>query len=108
MPSPDDREARQQAHTRDVNEWIEAAHENIGIRQGGGWFRCECGDGSCEHTIELTRAEYESVRASAIRFALAPNHESPSDRVVAEHERYTVVEKLVGHASRRALRTYPR
>jgi hypothetical protein len=108
VPSPDDREARRQAHTREVNEWIEGAHENIGVRAGAGWFRCECGDGSCEHAIELTRAEYEWVRASAIRFALAPNHEHPGDRVVAEHERYTIVEKLVGRASRRALRSYPR
>ena len=108
MPSPDDRESRQQVHTRVVNEWIEATHESLGVRQGGGWFRCECGDESCEHAIELTRAEYEAVRASATRFALAPNHESPADQVVAEHERYTIVEKLVGRASRRARRTYPR
>jgi hypothetical protein len=108
MPDPDEREARQQAHTRAVNEWIEGAHESIGVRQGAGWFRCECGDASCEHAIELTRAEYESVRASATCFALAPNHEHPGDQVVAEHERYTVVEKLAGRASRRAVRSYPR
>ena len=107
MPSPDDREARQQARTRAVNEWIEGANASIGV-QGAGWFRCECGDESCEHAIALTRAEYESVRTSAVRFALAPNHEHPGDRVVAEHDRYTVVEKLVGSASRHALRTYPR
>lgn len=107
MPSPEEREARQQAHTRVVNEWIEDAHESIGV-QGTGWFRCECGDRDCEHAIELTRTEYESVRASATRFALAPNHEHPGDRVVAEHERYTIVEKLVGRASRQAQRSYPR
>lgn len=107
MPDPDEREARQQAQTRVVNEWIEGAHESIGVR-GIGRFRCECGDAGCEHAIELTQAEYESVRASATRFALAPNHEHPGDRVVAEHERYTVVEKLVGRASRHARRSYPR
>lgn len=108
MPSPDDREAQQQTRTRDVNEWIEGANESVGIHRGTDRFRCECGDGSCEHAIELTRAEYESVRTSAVRFALAPNHEHPGDRVVAEHERYTIVEKLVGRASRRALRSYQR
>lgn len=108
MPSPDDREARQQTRARDVNEWIEGANESRGRAEGPGRFRCECGDGSCERAIVLTRAEYESVRTSAVRFALAPNHEHPGDRVVAEHDRYTVVEKLAGRASRRALRTYPR
>jgi anti-anti-sigma factor len=105
---PDDREARRQAHTRDVNEWIERAHESLGVKQGIGWFRCECGDGSCERAIALTRIEYELVRASAARFVIAPNHEHPCDQVVAERERYTIVEKLVGRASRTALRSYPR
>ena len=108
MPDPDTREARQQAHTRDVNEWIEGACESMGVGKGATWFRCECGDGRCERAIELTRAEYESVRASATRFATAPNHEHPGDRVVAEHERYTIVEKLVGKAARTARRSYAR
>ena len=108
MPSPDEREARRQTHVRDVNEWIEGAHESVGLHHGTGSFRCECGDTACMYVIELTRTEYEWVRASAIRFALAPNHEHPGDRVVAEHERYTVVEKLVGRQSRRALREYDR
>ncbi len=108
MPSSDEREAQQQVHTRVVNEWIEGANESVGMHPGTDPFRCECGDGNCEHAIELTRAEYELVRASATRFALAPNHEHPGDRVVAEHERYTIVEKLVGHASKRALRSYQR
>jgi anti-anti-sigma factor len=108
LVGPDDREARRQAHTRDVNEWIERAHESSGVTQGIGWFRCECGDGSCKRAIALTRIEYESARALAARFVIAPNHEHPDDRVVAEHERYTIVEKLVGQASRTALRSYPR
>jgi hypothetical protein len=108
MPNPDEREARRQTHVRDVNEWIEAAQESVGLHQGLDSFRCECGDAACTHVIELTRAEYEWVRASAIRFAIAPNHEHPSDRVIAEVRRYTVVEKLVGRPSRRAFRSYVR
>jgi hypothetical protein len=108
MPSPDEREGRRQTHVRDVNEWIEGAEESVGLHRGTDSFRCECGDTGCSHVIELTRAEYEWVRASATRFALATNHEHPGDRVVAEHERYTVVEKLVGRQSRRAVRSYER
>ena len=43
------------------------------------------------------------MRSHPTRFIIARNHENPeSDRVVAEHERYTVVEKIVGLSSRRA------
>lgn len=102
-------EARHQTRTRAFNEWIEGANESMGLHTGTDAFRCECGDGACAFPIALTRAEYECVRAHATRFAIAHNHENPeSDRVVAEHERYTVVEKLVGRASRQAHRSYPR
>ena len=61
---------------------------------------------ACAHGIALTRAEYERVRAYPVRFAIAHNHENPeSDQVVAEHERYTVVAKLVGQTARQAHRT---
>ena len=48
------------------------------------------------------------MRAYPVRFAIAHNHENPSDQVVAEHERYTVVAKLVGQTARQAHRTYKR
>ena len=108
MPDASAREARRQTKTRAFNEWIEGANESMGLA-GATAFRCECGDGSCSHAVPLTRAEYELVRAHPTRFAIAPNHENPeSDRVVEEHERYTVVEKLVGQTSRQAHRSYPR
>lgn len=104
-----DREARHQTRTRSFNEWIEGAHESMGFHTGTEPFRCECGDGACGQPIALTRPEYELVRAHPTRFVIARNHENPeSDRVVAEHERYTVVEKLVGLASRQAYRSNPR
>ena len=103
------REARHQTRTRAFNEWIEDANESMGVHTGTDPFRCECGDGLCLHQIALTRVEYESVRAHPTRFVIAHNHENPeSDRVVAEHERYTVVEKLVGPSSRQAHRSYSR
>jgi len=109
MGDTGDREARQQTRTRSFNEWIEGANESMGYHTGTEPFRCECGDGACGHPIELTRGEYELVRAHPTRFAIAPNHENPaSDRVVSEHDRYSVVEKLVGRASRQAHRSNPR
>ena len=102
-------EARHQVRTRAFNEWIEGANDSMGCHTGPDSFRCECGDAACAHGIALTRAEYERVRAYPARFAIAHNHENPeSDQVVAEHERYTVVAKLVGQAARQAHRTYKR
>lgn len=109
MPDSRDREARHQTRTRSFNEWIAGVNESMGYHTGTEPFRCECGDGACGHPIELTGAEYELVRAYPTRFAIATNHENPeSDRVVSEHRRYTVVEKLVGLASRQAHRSNPR
>ena len=99
-------EALQQTCTRAFNEWIECASESLGIGTRIHTFRCECGDARCDRAIELTRPEYESVRAHATRFAIVLNHENPeTDRVVAEHERYAVVEKLVGETSKEARRS---
>ena len=102
-------EARHQVRTRAFNEWIEGANESMGLHAGTDPFRCECGDAACAHGIALTREEYERVRAYPVRFAIAHNHENPeSDQVVAEHERFTVVAKLVGQTARQAHRTYKR
>jgi hypothetical protein len=109
MSDPPNREARQQGRTRAFNEWIEGANESMGLHTGTDSFRCECGDGGCGHPIDLTRVEYESVRSHPTRFIVAHNHENPeSDRVVAEHERYTVVEKIVGLSAQQAQRSDPR
>ena len=45
----------------------------------------------------MTRQEYEAVRAVAVRFAIALNHENPEiDRVLFENERFATVEKFFG------------
>ena len=81
----------------------------MGAHAGTDPFRCECGDAFCARPIALTRAEYESVRSHPTHFAIARNHENPeSDQVVAEHERYTIVAKLVGQTARQAHRSYKR
>lgn len=108
MPNTLERESRRQVRVRDFNEWIESASDSMGALAGTVAFRCECGDRRCECAIELTRAEYEAVRAHSTRFAIVVNHESPVDTVVSEHERYAVVEKLVGRSSRHARTTYTR
>jgi hypothetical protein len=72
-------------------------------------YLCECSDRLCTDPIELTRSEYEAVRAEPINFAIALNHENPEvNHVLAEHERFAVVEKVVPFAARIARASDPR
>ena len=102
-----ERESQTQARSRDDNE----VRAHTGTTAGGRLspFRCECGDEACTCEIELTVAEYESVRAYATHFVIARNHENPeSEQVVEEHERFAVVATVSGEAAMLARRSYPR
>jgi hypothetical protein len=104
-----EREARNEAGFRDQNEWIGATSDSFGAEPSVETFVCECGDGDCTETIQLTRAEYESVRATSTHFAVAPNHENPeSEGVVSECARFAVVDKVEGWGLRIARATDPR
>jgi hypothetical protein len=102
-------EVQNGTHFRDFNEWTEAANDEAAGHHATDAYICECGDASCTDPINLTRQEYESVRSEATHFAIATNHENPElDRVLAEHSRYTVVEKWLGEAARIAYASNPR
>lgn len=103
-----DKEARNQALCREVNERIEQIAEDFGA---GGQDRliCECGNPECTKQIELAAAEYEHVRAHASRFVVALNHENPeTESIVEQNDRFAVVESFAGEASRIAHETDPR
>jgi hypothetical protein len=90
-----EQEARNEAGARDRNEWIRGENQRFGGASRVRTFVCECGDGSCDAPIELTSAQYESVRSYATRFAIAPNHENPeAEYVVTESADFAVVEKI--------------
>jgi len=88
-----ERVVRNEVAFRAVNENIELGREpedETLIR-----FVCECGDAGCTRLIELTAAEYAEVRGDGRRFAVFGDHVFPDvERVVAEHGRYTVIEKI--------------
>ena len=93
---------------REVNERIEESAERFRITTQAR-FVCECADPSCTQSIELTLTEYEAVRAGPARFALKSGHEEPDiERVVEEHDRYLVVEKMEGPGRDRAAELDPR
>jgi hypothetical protein len=55
---------------------------------------CECGRADCVAKIEMSRSEYEQLRADPTLFAVVRGHEiSGVERVVEAREGYDVVEK---------------
>jgi hypothetical protein len=87
------RVAMNEATFRKVNEAMEVGQDPSGLLT----FVCECGRLRCNKLIELTRAEYEQVRANPRRFAIIDGHEIlEAESIVERHDRYLVVEKNAG------------
>ena len=105
-----EQEARNESVFREMNEWTEeATDERLGMDRPMDTYLCECSDSSCTDPINLTRDEYEAVRAEPIRFAIAVHHENPEiDRVLLENPRFATVEKLFGVCARIAMADDPR
>ena len=106
-----DREARiakNEAICREINEGIEAAMASRTL-EGHARMVCECGNRDCELLIAITVSEYEDVRQNARRFVVVKDHVIPDvERVVAETERFNVVEKREGTSAEVAEATDPR
>jgi hypothetical protein len=92
----DPRDARIQTVFRAMNERMLASDKRRKAPADGRHvIVCECGEEACRARVYLSRAEYEAVRASPIRFAVLPGHEVPeAERVVEERDGYLVVEKF--------------
>jgi hypothetical protein len=103
-----DKEARNQALFREVNERIRQIAADSGA-DGQNRLICECGNPECTEPIELTAAEYQRVRGHASRFIVALNHENPeTESIVEQNDRFAVVETYAGASSRIARETDPR
>jgi hypothetical protein len=91
-----------------------AVNEGVARGEGEPWdpervgFRCECARLGCTAILEVSRVEYEEVRAHGRRFLVAPGHIVPETEEVVEHRGgYDVIEKH-GDAGRVAAATDPR
>jgi hypothetical protein len=106
-----DREARiakNEAISREINEGIEEAMSSLSP-DGYARMVCECGLSDCERLIAISVSEYEDVRRDALLFVVLKDHVVPDvERVVAETERFTVVEKREGTPAEVAEATDPR
>jgi hypothetical protein len=78
---------------RAANELLEERGEKY--RAGGAIpFLCECADVECLGQIELSRVEYEQVRASENRFVILPGHARvEGERVIEDKGRFHIAEK---------------
>jgi hypothetical protein len=90
-----ERIARNDDVFRSANERIrEAAHEHQ--VEGRVPYICECADPECTRVIPLDPNEYAELRSNPRWFLSAPDHDAVADaaRVVAQRERYLIVEKV--------------
>ena len=102
-----ERLAKNKSFFRQVNERIKDVADGL---EGAETyeFLCECSDPGCTQRIELTREDYERVRANATRFVLARGHAAPQiEQVVEREDEHFVVEKR-GIAGRIAAKLNPR
>ena len=102
-----ERLAKNESFFRQVNERIKEVADGLeGARTYE--FLCECSDPGCTERIELTREEYESVRAKPARFVLARGHTVKEvEHVVEREDEHVVVEKR-GVAGQVAAKLDPR
>ena len=96
MSERDERVARNEATSREINERLEQAHEDAPSDR---FLRmvCECGLAMCDRMIAITPPEYERVRSDARRFAVVRDHVMADvELVLEENDRFVVVVKREG------------
>jgi hypothetical protein len=106
----DERAAMNQMLFRDVNERVRDLNEGFSMVIPVGAWVCECANDRCSERVEVSAAEYETIRRDGARFFVAPSgeHVWPDVELVTErNDRYWVVEK-VGHAGELAKSGDPR
>jgi hypothetical protein len=92
----EERVARNEATSREINERLERAHVDAPSDR---YLRmvCECGLATCDRMIAITGPEYERVRSDARRFAVVGEHVvADVEVVVDENDRFVVVVKRSG------------
>ena len=80
---------------REVNERLEglAKHFRWGQTEALDLV-CECRKATCAQRIEMSRTDYEALRAQDTHFALYPGHADPEiERVISSHAGYEIVAK---------------
>jgi hypothetical protein len=109
MASHEERLARNEALSREINEALEFGAAAVSSPDRFVRMVCECGNESCDRLIAITVSEYERVRSDSVRFAVVPEHVIDDvERVVEENDRFVVVAKREGEAAAVATEEDPR
>ena len=78
---------------REVNSHIAELEGRISVRDEPMPLVCECAHTGCTAVIEVDPATFENVRATPLRFLVAPGHERDDETVVERRTGYLIVEK---------------
>jgi hypothetical protein len=104
----EERVARNEAVSREINEGLEQAHADEPPDRYMRMY-CECGQSGCENMIAITASEYERVRSDPVRFVIVREHLiSDIERVVEETDRFVVIAKREGTPAQVAREDDPR
>jgi hypothetical protein len=96
MGSREERVAKNEAAAREINEQIEAAHEQ-GAPSRYVRMVCECGQAACERVVAITPAEYAQARSRPQQFVVLREHVIHDlERIVSQTDRFVVVAKREG------------
>jgi hypothetical protein len=108
MGDREERVAKNEATSRELNEGIEAAYESD-PQDAFTIIICECGLEQCDRTIRITKAEYERVRDDARQFVIVRDHLIPDmEHVVFEGDRFLIVSKRRGTPAEVAVQEAPK
>ena len=108
MSNREERLARNEAASREINERLEDANEGQPLDR---YLRmvCECGRDFCDRVVAITAAEYEEIRSDPVQFVVVRDHLiADVERVVAETERFVIVAKREGTPAEVAVEEDPR
>jgi hypothetical protein len=96
MSLREERMAKNEAASRELNEEIEAAYESEPSSNRFDMV-CECALEMCHRSIDITMDEYRHVRMDPRQFAVVPEHFiGDIERIVYENDRFAVVAKREG------------
>jgi hypothetical protein len=96
MGRDEEQRAKNESLFRRINESIEEVTEHSRVVHSSPVaFVCECSRIDCTTALELTLEEYKDVRREGDRFLVAHGHVDPgTERVVADRERFVIVQKV--------------
>jgi hypothetical protein len=107
MSSREERMAKNEAASRQVNERIEVAYEEDPPGRSI-HIVCECALKACDRLVPITIAEYHQVRSDPRQFAVVPEHLiGDIERIVYETDRFAVVAKREGVPAQVAIEESP-